>query len=291
MPDPYKILGIERTATADEVRTAYRNLAKRHHPDLNPGKPASEEAFKAVSAAYEILSDPEKRARFDRGEIDGSGAEQTQQRHYYRDFGDDPDRPKYRSDAAFDEDDFASMFGQMFGDRMHGGQDVRYALTVGFLDAANGAIRRLTLPDGGAIDVTIPAGLRDGQVLRLKGKGKPGRGDAPPGDALIEVAVAPHPLFRRDGVDVVMDLPISLQEAILGAKIDVPTVKGPVRLTIPPNSSTGKVLRLKGRGIAGGNQRITLVITLPPEADPALVDFLKTWSPGHPFDPRAGVTS
>ncbi|MDR3436949.1 J domain-containing protein [Telmatospirillum sp.] len=292
--DPYQILGVEKTATADELRTAYRTLAKRHHPDLNPGKPAAEEAFKAISVAYDLLSDPEKRARFDRGEIDAAGTEQPAERRYYRDFGDDPNRPKYRSDAAFDADDFDSVFGHMFGDHRHrgfsaGGEDAHYALAVSFLDAANGAVRRLTLPDGSTLDVTIPAGLKNGQILRLKGKGQAGQGDEPPGDALIEVSVAAHHLFRREGNDVVIELPISFKEAILGAKVAVPTIKGPVSLTIPPNSSTGRSLRLKGRGISGGNQRVELKIVLAPETDPDLDDFLKTWNPRQSFDPRAGM--
>ncbi len=175
----------------------------------------------------------------------------------------------------------------MFGDKMRsgfraGGHDAHYALTVSFLDAANGAVRRLTLPDGTTLDVTVPPGLKDGQVLRLKGKGQAGQGGTPPGDALIEVAVAPHPLFRGDGADVVMELPISLQEAILGAKVRVPTLKGPVSLTIPPNSGTGTVLRLKGRGILGGNQRITLKLSCRPMPIRRLSPFSR---PGRPANP------
>lgn len=295
MEDPYKVLGVERNATEATIRAAYRRLAKRHHPDLNPGKPESEERFKAINAAYALLSDPEKRARFDRGEIDASGAERPPERPFYRDFGDSAGRAKYRSETAFGADDLESVFGELFRERMDRGVDLRgavahYTLTVGFLEAANGAVRRLALPDGRTLDVTIPAGLKDGQVLRLKGQGMPGVGKGPPGDALIEVTVAPHPLFRREGNDVVVELPVTLKEAVLGAKVEVPTIMGPVSVTIPPNSSSGTRLRLKGRGIAGGHQRVVLKIVLPPSAEPELAAFLKSWTPQHPFDPRKGMT-
>lgn len=295
MDDPYKVLGVERNATQAAIRAAYRKLAKRYHPDLNPGKPEAEERFKAINSAYDLLSDPDKRARFDRGEIDASGAERPPERPFYRDFGDAADRAKYRSEAAFSPDDLESVFGELFRERRSRGFHVRgadahYALTVGFLEAANGTVRRLALPDGRTLDVTIPAGLKDGQVLRLKGQGMPGLGDGPPGDALIEVAVTPHPLFRREGNDVVMELPVTLKEAVLGAKVEVPTIKGPVSLKIPPNSNSGTRLRLKGRGIAGGNQRVELKIVLPPHAEPELAAFLERWTPRHPFDPRKGMT-
>ena len=295
MEDPYKILGVERNATEAAIRAAYRKLAKRHHPDLNPGKPEAEERFKAINAAYALLSDPEKRARFDRGEIDASGAERPPERPFYRDFGDAAGRAKYRSEAAFGPDDLESVFGELFRERMgrgfHArGPDAHYALTVGFLEAANGTVRRLALPDGRTLDVTIPAGLQDGQVLRLKGQGMPGLGEGPPGDALIEVKVAPHPLFRREGNDVVLELPVTLKEAVLGAKVEVPTIKGPVSLKIPPNSSSGTRLRLKGRGIAGGHQRVELKIVLPPRAEPELAAFLEGWTPRHPSDPRKGMS-
>lgn len=294
MDDPYKILGVSRNATEAELRTAYRKLAKTHHPDLNPGDKAAEERFKAISSANDLLSDPEKRARFDRGEIDASGAERPPERRFYRDFGNDAERSKYRSQAAFDQDDLAEFFTQAFGRRRDEGgpgRDMHYALTVDFLDAANGAVRRLTLPDGTTLDVTIPAGLADGQVLRLKGKGAPaGRGGAA-GDALIEVHVTDHPFFQRAGKDIHLDLPVTLQEAVLGAKIAVPTVAGAVTLKIPPNANSGTRLRLKGRGIAGGDQYVALKIVLPAAAEPELAAFLEGWTPRHPFNPRQGMGS
>ncbi|MFI4988354.1 MAG: DnaJ C-terminal domain-containing protein [Alphaproteobacteria bacterium] len=295
MDDPYKILGVERNASAEEIRAAYRKLAKRHHPDLNPGKKDAEERFKAISAANELLSDPEKRARFDRGEIDATGAERPSERRFYRDFGDEGRRAKYRSEGAFAPDDLEGIFGHAFRERFGEGftargPDAHYALTVDFLAAANGAVRRLTLPDGHTLDVTIPAGLKDGQILRLKGKGLPGLGKGPPGDALIEVGVARHPLFRREGDDVVIEVPVTLKEAVLGAKVQVPTIRGPVTLAIPPYATSGTRLRLKGRGIGGGHQYAVLHIALPPGDEPELAEFLKSWQPRHGFDPRKGMT-
>ena len=297
MDDPYKIIGVERSASEDEIRTAYRKLAKKHHPDLNPGKAEAEEKFKQISTAYALLSDAEKRGRFDRGEIDGAGNEKPPERPFYRNYGDSAGRAKYRAEEASGFDDWDSIFAQAFGDRMKRGNsksrggDVRYALTVEFLEAANGAKRRVTLPDGRTLDVAIPAGLEDGQVLRLRGQGTPGAGGGPDGDALIEVHVAPSKLFRREGNDLVVELPVSLQEAVLGGRIEVPTIKGGVYLTIPPNSNTGTRLRLKERGIAGGHQYVDLKIVLPTGAEPDLAEFLKGWNPKHPFDPRKDIPS
>lgn len=295
MDDPYDILGVKRDATAEEIRSAYRKLAKLHHPDLNPGKKEAEDRFKAVSAANDLLSDPEKRARFDRGEIDASGAERPPERPFYRDFGDAPGGQKYNAGAQFDPDDFSSIFEQVFRQRgaagaggsfdAHGA-DARYALSVSFLDAALGAKRRLTLPDGQSLDVNIPAGLQSGQVLRLAGKGMPGHGKGGAGDALIEVSVEPHAFFRRDGKDIHLELPVTLKEAVLGAKVEVPTISGPVHLTIPANSTSGTKLRLKGRGIKGGNQFVELKVMLPTDNEAELTEFLKNWTPHHAFDPR-----
>jgi DnaJ-class molecular chaperone len=290
---------VQKTDSEAAIRSAYRKLAKRHHPDVNPGKPEAAERFKEISAAYDILSDKEKRARFDRGEIDAAGNEVPPRRPFYRDFGDTAGREKYRADAGFDPEDLESIFAQAFGGRAGAGggqqfsmrgQDERYQLTLDFLDAVNGTTRRVTLPDGRTLDVRIPAGVHDGQIIRLKGQGMPGIGDGAPGDALVEVAVAPHPLFRREGDDIIVELPVSLQEAVLGTSLEVPTIKGPVRLTIPPNSGRGTRLRLRGRGIEGkGHQFVELHPVLPPADEPELAEFLKTWKPRHPLDPRAGM--
>ncbi len=304
--DPYATLGVPKTASEDEIRAAYRKLAKKYHPDINPGKPEAEDKFKAISAAHELLSDPVKRGRFDRGEIDASGQEKQQERHFYRRYADDAGRTKYRSEAAIDPEDMEDIFagfgglgagggdgfgagGGRRGFKMRG-QDARYQLTVDFLDAAKGATRRLTLPDGKTLDVKIPAGLQDGQVVRLKGQGMPGFGEgAPPGDALIEVRIAPHPAFRREGNNVVVELPITLQEAVLGAKVEVPTIEGSVTVTVPPNSANGAQLRLKGRGIAGGDQFVELKVVMPSGDEPELAEFLKSWKPRNARNPRVGM--
>ncbi len=290
MADPYETLGVRRGDSDETIRKAYHKLAKRYHPDLNPGKPEAAERFKAINAANDLLSDADKRARFDKGEIDAEGHETAAARAgSWQQYAGEPPYAGGGGGGAFNMDDLDSLFGQSFGGAGGGGRsrDVHYSVSVTFLEAANGAVRRLLLPDGRELDVTIPAGLKDGHVLRLKGQGRRGLKDA--GDALVEVSVAPHRLFRREGDDVVMDLPITLREAVVGATIDVPTVKGTVRLTIPPGSGSGTRLRLKGRGVAGGHQYVVLRPVLPPGAEPQLAEFLKTWTPAHPFNPRADL--
>jgi DnaJ-class molecular chaperone len=306
MDDPYDILGVRRGDSEATIRKAYRKLAKRHHPDLNPGNPEALERFKTLNAANEILSDTEKRARYDRGEIDAEGREKPPERPQYRDFGGGnfgtppPGGDPYGAAHGLSPEDLEDLFGGAFRgfggagsgsgtSRPRRGADVQYGLTVDFLDAANGAVRRLTLPEGRTLDVTIPAGLSDGHVLRLKGQGRPGRGEAPAGDALVEISVAPHPFFSRDGNDVLLNLPITLQEAVLGASIEVPTVTGRVRLTVPPNAANGAKLRLARRGIAGGSQIVELRVVLPAAPEPALAEFLKTWAPEHKVNPRAAL--
>ncbi|HET9019195.1 MAG TPA: J domain-containing protein [Acetobacteraceae bacterium] len=295
MADPYETLGVRRGDSEETIRKAYRKLAKRHHPDLNPDDKQAAERFKTINAAYDILSDAEKRARFDRGEIDAEGRE-TAAAHAgahagtWRQYG---GAEPYGGGAGhgFSADDLETLFGHAFAEGGFGGgqaRDVHYSLTVSFMEAANGAVRRVTLPDGRTLDVTIPAGVRDGHVLRLRGQGRAGpRGAA--GDALVEIGVAPHPVFRREGDDILIDLPITLQEAVLGATLEVPTVKGRVRLTVPPGAGDGTRLRLKGRGIAGGHQYVVLHPVLPPGEEPALAEFLRQWKPAHPFNPRAGL--
>lgn len=296
MDDPYEVLGVRRGDSDEAIRAAYRKLAKKYHPDLNPGKPDAAERFKAINAANALLSDPIKRGKFDRGEIDAAGNEIPPERPAWRDFGDAAaDEGLHRYRGAFSPEDLESLFGGAFRDQFEAreanrrGHDIHYSLTVDFMDAARGAVRRLNLPDGRTLDVTIPAGLRDGHVLRLKGQGEPGKGSGPAGDALIEISVRPHKLFRRVGDDVVIEVPVTLQEAVLGASIEVPTIKGRVRLKIPPNSDTGKRMRLAGRGIAGGNQVVVLRVELPHQNEPELAAFLKTWKPVHPHNPRVGM--
>jgi DnaJ-class molecular chaperone len=282
--DPYTILGVKKEASQEELQKAYRQLAKKLHPDLNPGNKQAEEQFKSVSAAYDLLGDPEKRARFDRGEIDASGAERPQQR-YYRDFA---DHGGYSSDAGYaDFEDQDDILSQMFGRggranvRMRG-SDAHYRLALDFLDAINGGKQQITLPDGAVLDVNIPAGTRDGQILRLRGKGRPGLNGGAPGDALVEIEVRPHPIFTRQGDDIHADLPISLSDAVLGGKVRVPTPTGPVSMTVPKWTNTGKVLRLKGKGAlradgSKGDELVTLRIMLPEEPDPELEKFVAQW--------------
>jgi DnaJ-class molecular chaperone len=291
--DPYAILGIKREATQDEIRSAYRRLAKQLHPDLNPGDKTAEEKFKEVAGAYDILGDPEKRARFDRGEIDASGAERQRER-YYRDFHTgDAQEHAYSSSGGFadfmeGEDVLADILGRGTGRarfRMRGA-DAHYRLPIEFLEAVNGATKRITMPDGATLDVVIPPGTRDQHVLRLRGKGAPGIGGGPPGDALVEIEVRPHPLFTRKDDDIHIELPISLPEAVLGAKLEVPTTSGPVRMTVPKGANTGRVLRLRGKGVARrdggrGDEYVTLKIVLPEQLDPELEEFARRWQAGQ----------
>jgi DnaJ-class molecular chaperone len=308
--DPYKTLGISRTAKPDEIRKAFRKIAKKDHPDLNPGDKAAEQRFKAANAAHDLLSDPEKRARFDRGEIDAAGQE-VPPRGYYRDYAEGAQGTRYQAGGGdpfgrgggwtgasgdLDPEDLEDILG-MFRQRTEPprarrGRDAQYRLAVDFLDAVNGATKRLTLPDGRDLDVRIPPGLEDGQVLRLRGRGAPGMQGAPDGDALIEVAVGPHPFYERDGRDLRMELPVTLSEAVLGAKVPVPTPRGEVMLTIPPRSDAGTQMRLRGRGVAegGGNPAGDLIVTLRlvlGPVDDRLEEFLRGWAPDHPTDPRA----
>ena len=288
--DPYEVLGVAKDASAEDVRKAYRALAKKLHPDLNPGNKATEEKFKDVSAAYDLIGDPEKRARYDKGEIDASGAERPP-RGFYRDHaggaGDRYASADGFADMAAADDILAEIFRR--GDRGNlrmRGQNARYRLELDFLDAVNGAKQQVTLPDGSVLDVTIPAGTRDGQTLRLRGKGLPGLNGGPAGDALVEIAVRPHRMFTRKDDDIHIELPISLREAVLGGKVDVPTPEGAVTMTVPKWSNTGSVLRLKGKGVprrdgSRGDQYVTLEVMLPAKPDAELERLISQWQSGH----------
>ncbi|MCK8786545.1 J domain-containing protein [Roseomonas sp. NAR14] len=309
--DPYQTLGLKRDASEAEIRSAYRKLARKHHPDLNPGDKQAEERFKEVSAANDLLSDPEKRARFDRGEIDASGQERPE-RNFYRGFAEGREGARYRPGdrpqggfaTDFGEDDFGDVFADLFGRTAQGrsgpnvrmrGRDQHYRMTVDLLDAIRGATRALTLPDGRSLDVRIPVGIEDGQVMRLKGQGSPGLNGGPAGDALIEIQIAPHPFFRREGDDIHVEVPVTVAEAVLGGKITVPTPTGNVSVTVPKRSDTGAQLRLRGKGVpahAGrpaGDQYVTLKVVLG-EVDQDLERFLRDWAPCHAANPRRAMT-
>nr|WP_294555096.1 J domain-containing protein [uncultured Rhodopila sp.] len=300
MKDPYEILGVQRTADEAAIKAAYRKLAKKHHPDVNPGKADAAARFGDISSAYDLLSDKEKRGKFDRGEIDAEGHEVHQQRQYYRDA---PGAEAYgQGDPAggFSQEDLEAFFSQAFGQagkrsdwgatgRKRPGRDMQYSLTVSFVDAAVGTTRRIELPDGKTLDVRIPPGTEDGHVLRLRGQGGPGYNGAPAGDALIEITVVPDARFRRDGDDIITDVPVTLQEAVLGASLEVPTIHGPVKVSVPAGSGTGTRLRLRGKGIRHGHQFVQLQVVLPPGDEPELAAFLKTWTPKHGFNPREGA--
>jgi DnaJ-class molecular chaperone len=288
--DPYALLGVARDATDKQIRSAYLKLAKSSHPDLHPGDAKAEERFKAISAANDLLSDPERRGRFDRGEIDGSGHERPPPGPRYRDHAERAGGTHYRGGFGEDDDDLGDILSGMFrqGRATRQGANRRYTLTVGFLDAVRGGTKRLDLPDGGTLDVRIPAGIESGQVLRLRGKGGAGE---PAGDALIEIEVAPHALFRREGNDIHLDLPVSVAEAVLGGRVVVPTITGAVTMTLPAGSDTGTMLRLRGKGVAStppGDAYARVRIMLGPK-DAGLADFLRDRTDAPEWNPRAGL--
>lgn len=296
--DPYEILGVKRDASQTDIQAAYRRRAKKLHPDLNPGNKQAEQDFKDLSAAYEILRDEDKRSRFDSGQIDSTGAEQPERR-YYRDFAEAGEGGAYESSGGFGEFGDADIFSEFFsrrgrrGFRM-AGADFRYSMEIDFLEAVNGGTRQVTLSDGQTLEIRIPPGARDGQTLRLRGKGGAGEGGAEAGDALIELHVRPHSFFRREGDNIHLDLPITLSEAVLGGKVRVPTPVGPVMVTVPENSSSGRRLRVKGKGVARrngtrGDVYATLKIALPESPDAELKTFVAGWSVGKKYNPRHGM--
>lgn len=305
MKDPYETLGVARTATEEEIGAAFKKLARRYHPDLHPGDKDAEAKFKEVSGAADLLRDKEKRRRFDAGEIDATGAERPQ--HFYREA---PEGPHAAQDGFASNEELADFLARAFGDRggpgggfgrgadfrsqnfKAPGQDVTYELRLPFLDAARGGVRTLTLPEGRTLNVTIPPGAADGQMLRLRGQGMPGYGGGPQGDAYVELHVEPHAFFRRKDNDILVEVPVTVREAVLGARIEVPTIDGPVSLTVPRGSNAGTTLRLRDRGVVDrrsgqrGHQFVTLRLVLPKGEEKALAEFLETWKPEHPENPR-----
>lgn len=301
--NPYDVLGVKKDASDAELQKAFRGLAKKFHPDMNPGDKRAEEKFKEINAAYDILGDDKKRARFDRGEIDASGQE-MRGNPFARGGGGFRPGQGGPGGAGFAFDDLGDIFDSMFsnarGARKPGrggfaskGEDEIFQLEIGFLEAVNGAKRRITLPSGKALDVNIPAGITEGKTIRLKGQGGASGSGGAAGDVLIEVKVAPHPTFRREGRDIHVDLAVSLDEAVLGAKVEVPTIDGSVTLSIPKGSNTGAVLRLRGKGVPAGksepagDQYVTLKVVLPKTPDAELENWVRTWSAKHPYNPRS----
>ena len=315
MADPYSILGVAKTATDDDIRKAFRKLAKKYHPDMNPGDKSAEAKFKEISQANEILSDAEKRRRFDAGEIDASGQEMPP-RGFYRDQAGGFGGAKY--ERAGEHEAFVDMggiFSEMFGQRgggpgggMGGGGfrfrggdgeefdmgslPVTYSLRIPFLVAARGGKQRVDIPGGKTLDIDIPEGTTDGQTLRLKGQGMPGTKGRPAGDAYVEIHVDPHAFFEPRDNDIHVDLPVTPTEAVLGGRIRVPTVGGVVMLNVPAGSNTGTSLRLKGRGLLDrksgqrGDQYVKLRVVMPDPPDEALKEFLEKWEAGRGYDPR-----
>ncbi len=313
MRDPYDVLGVSRKATDAEIKKAFRSLAKKHHPDTHANDPKAVKRFQEISAAYELLGDKEKRAQFDRGEIDANGQPKGFDQGFrpgaggFGGFEGMRGRSGRTGPGGFEfnwsggegmnaEDIFSDILGGLGGGsrrraQPRKGADIQLQTTVTLQEAAAGGVRRVIAGDGRELEVRIPAGVKDGQQIRLRGQGAPGERGGPPGDALIEIAVAPHPFFERDGRDLRMDLPISLKEAILGAKVPVPTLTGSVAVTVPPHSNSGRLLRLKGKGLpaTGGEEAgdlyARLVITLPDSPDANLDAFASSWD--SQYDPRS----
>ncbi|HEY0105860.1 MAG TPA: DnaJ C-terminal domain-containing protein [Rhizomicrobium sp.] len=311
MRDPYEILGVAKSASEAEIKKAFRALAKKNHPDTHPGDKNAQKKFQEISGAYEIVGDKDKRAKFDAGEIDaqgnprgfdprqggggfrggpfGGGANQQGPGdfHFTWDNAGGETQEGFRAEDLFSDLFGGGGRGRRGGARQPGrGEDFTVATTISFDEAIKGGTRRVMLPNGEQIDVRIPVGVKDGQQVRVKGRGGAGRNGGPPGDILIDIKVAPHPTMARDGNDIRMDLPVTLKEAVLGGKVPVPTLTGTVSLTVPPNANTGTVLRLKGKGVGGtGDLYVRLVISLPDKPDLALKAFLEGWE-GN-YDPRA----
>ncbi|MDB5640856.1 MAG: hypothetical protein JWN07_173 [Hyphomicrobiales bacterium] len=319
MRDPYTVLGVAKTASADDVKKAFRKLAKKYHPDQNKGDPKTQEKFAEASSAYEILGDEKKRAQFDRGEIDaegkprgfegfgagggpfrrgagGAGGAGGGFEHFDFGGGAGPFGAAGGARGGFDPSDFFDLFGGGARNARNRqparGQDVSESISVSLTDAVRGASVRVALPTGKTLEVAVPAGIEDGKQIRLKGQGQPGQGGAPAGDAIITIRIARHPFFRVDGRDVRLDLPVTLYEAVLGGKVEAPTLTGKVELSVAPGTNGGRTLRLRGKGLPGadgkpaGDLLVTLRVVLPETASPELEELMRKWQADKPYDPR-----
>ncbi len=319
MRDPYEVLGLAKSASAAEIKSAYRRLAKKYHPDQSK-EPKAKERFAEIGSAYEIVGDEKKRAAFDRGEIDAEGKPRNQGfegfsggarrsrarqgagpdfQHFDFDFGGADLNRGAAGGAGIDPDILAELFGAQAGARSRApqrGEDVAVTATVPLAMAAAGGSARVTLPTGKTLDVAIPVGVEEGKQIRLRGQGQPGaRGQA--GDALVTIHYAPHPLFKVEGRDLRLDLPITLYEAVLGGKVRAPTLDGEVELAIPSGASSGRTLRLRGKGLPAvaegkpGDLLATLRIVLPSDSDPELAGLMRRWRDERSYDPREAMTS
>lgn len=305
MKDPYRILGVSRTSTEAEIKKAYRSLAKEYHPDRNPNNPKVAEIFKNINAAYSLIGDPENRRKYDGGQMDAAGAQRAyahQARGGARGFD-----GFARGSSSFQADDLFSEFFNSFrrggaGARREAprtepkrGEDTTYVVEVEFLDAIKGGNQRITLDWDKTLEVKIPAGVRDGQQIRLKSQGAAGKSGGARGDAYVKITVLPHPYFSRKGNDIYLDVPISLHEALFGAKIKVPTISGPVTMTVPAHANSGMLFRLKERGVPydggakHGDQFVKLVVTLPDKPDRELEQLVKRWGPERDKDIRKNL--
>jgi DnaJ-class molecular chaperone len=308
MRDPYNVLGLAKTASAGEIKSAFRKLAKKYHPDQSK-EPKAKERFAEIGQAYEILGDEKKRAAFDRGEIDAEGKPRAPQfegfgagpggggggfRNFHFEFGEGG------GGRNIDPDIFAELFGAGARGRSRApqkGEDVAVSVTVPLAQVATGGDVRVALPTGKTLDVAVPVGFEDGKAIRLRGQGEPSPRGGPPGDAMVTLRYAPHPLFRVEGRDLRLDLPITLYEAVLGAKVRAPTLSGAVEITVPAGTSSGRVLRLRGKGLPGageaasGDLFVGLRIALPPGEDMALADLMRQWRDEKPYDPRQGLSA
>ncbi|MEO1543141.1 MAG: DnaJ C-terminal domain-containing protein [Pseudomonadota bacterium] len=315
--DPYQVLGVDRAAADDDIRRAFRKLAKAYHPDLNPADTAAAEQFRKLSAAYDIIGDPPRRRQFDSGEIDASGQPKAQY-GYGRSWADAAHGPGAGPGAGYGSfNGFSEIFEDVFGQRTaagagprggfsqggdfagsyaradvaKSGSDVRYGLEIDLLEALEGTKKRVTMPGGGVLDLTVPAGIEHGQILRLRGKGGAGTNGGASGDALVEIKVRPHKLFSRVGNDIHAEAPVTIDEAVLGGRIEVSTVSGRVQLTLPPGTANGRVFRLKGKGVGGlpgkkaGDHFVTIRVVMPDTVDDDLRDFFQTWRTDHSYEP------
>jgi DnaJ-class molecular chaperone len=297
--NPYKTLGVSQTATQDEIKLAYRNLAKKYHPDLNPGNKSKETTFKKISAAYELIGTPEMRTKFDRGETQEQMEEAARQQYSrgrqgssYYDTQQENGRYSEYFHNANENDFFESLFRSANKTQRHNqsGEDQLFQMEVDLRDAARGALREIKLPNGKNLQIKIPAGIETGSKLRFKGQGGQGAQGMPAGDVYVEVRVKPLTGFKRAGKDIETEVSVSFIEAILGAEINVPTIDGNVQLKVPAGVTTGTRLRIKGKGITAeppGDQIVLIKIVMPKTITPELIETAKQWADKFSYDPRA----